>query len=80
MSPGSPFSNVLGKDPGSSTFQNVETTQVSDTTTLTGARPPDSPTEPSPGVIGATPGTTHESAQDETAGQTSTTGTYTAGS
>ena len=79
MSPGSPFSNVLGKDPGSSTFQNVESTQVSDTTTATGTRPPDNPTEGAPGVIGSAPGTTHESGQDETAAQTSTSGTYTAG-
>lgn len=78
--PGSPFSNVLGKDPGSSTFQNVESTQVSDTTTETGARPPDRDTEPSVGVEGQAPGTTKVAGQDETAGQTSTTGPYTAGS
>lgn len=78
--PGSPFSNVLGKDSGSSTFQNVESTQVSDTTTETGARPADTATEPAPGVEGQAPGTTKVAGQDETAGQSATSGTYTAGS
>lgn len=77
--PGSPFSDVLGKDPGSSTFQNVGSTQVGDTTTETGARPADSPTEPAPGVEGQAPGTTKVAGQDETAGQTDTSGPYTAG-
>lgn len=74
---GSPFSNVLGKDPEGSTFTNVESTQVGDTTTENAARPADADTESSVGVETAPDGTTHESGQDETAGQTDASGSPT---
>jgi hypothetical protein len=67
---GNPFSNVLGTDQDSSRFKDVESTQTTDTTSETAARPPDSDTESSIGVevVG---GVTHESGQDETAGDES---------
>jgi hypothetical protein len=68
---GSPFSNVLGHDPDDSTFQNVKSGQPGDTTSETAARPPDSPSEPSPGVEADAQGDTHVSGQDETAGDAS---------
>lgn len=66
---GSPFSNVVGHNPGEdSTFQNVETTQTSDTTSETQTSTVDSGTEPAGGVTpGAIP---HQSGQGETAGET----------
>jgi hypothetical protein len=78
MPPGSPFSNVLGRDPDDSTFQNVESTLSADTTTETGARPPDTGTEPAGGVLTGASGDTHEAGQDETPGDAPS-GTYTAG-
>lgn len=69
MAPGSPFSNVLGLDPDDSTFADIESTQTSDTTSETAARPPDSSSEPSVGVEVSSTGTTHVSEQDETAGE-----------
>lgn len=71
---GSPFSNVLGTDQDSSHFQNVESTQVSDTTSETAGRPADSPGESSVGVETDAQGRTHESGEDETANQTDTSG------
>lgn len=71
---GSPFSNVLGTDPDSSQFKNVESTQVGDTTSETDARPPDSPGESSVAVEVDAQGGTHVSGEDETAGQTDTSG------
>lgn len=72
---GSPFSNVVGHNPGEdSTFVNVESTQVSDTTTETGARPADSDTEPSVGVQRDPAGDTHVAGEDETHGQTDVAG------
>jgi hypothetical protein len=65
---GSPFSNVLGHDPDSSTFVPVETDQRSDTTSETDARPADTPTESSVPVEVATDGSTHEAEQNEAAG------------
>lgn len=67
MTTGSPFSNVVGHDGDSSTFQNVESTQTTDTTSQTAVSPTDAGTEPAGGVqVG--PGGTHEAGQDETAG------------
>lgn len=72
---GSPFSNVVGHNPGEdSTFQDVESTQVSDTTTETGARPADTPGESSVGVQRDPSADTHVAGQDETAGQTDVSG------
>jgi hypothetical protein len=76
---GSPFSNVIGKDPGSSTFQDVESTQVGDTTSETAGRPADTPGESSVGVERSAAGDTHVAGEDETAGQTDTSGTDIAG-
>jgi hypothetical protein len=77
--PGSPFSNVLGSDPDNSAFRDVESTQTSDTTTETGARPADAASEPAGGVLAGAAGDTHEAGQDETPGDEPS-GTYTAGS
>ena len=76
---GSPFSLVLGADPGTSTFKNVESTQVGDTTSETAGRPVDTPGESSVGVEVDASGNTHESGQDETQGQSSASGTETFG-
>jgi hypothetical protein len=76
---GSPFSNVVGHNPGEdSTFKNVESDQVGDTTTDSDSRPDDTPGEPSVPVVLDTSGTgTHEAEEDETAGQTDLSGTPT---
>ena len=58
--------NVLPHDPDDSTFKRVETTQTTDTTSETAARPVDNPGESSLGVEGT--GSVHESGQDETPG------------
>lgn len=76
---GSPFSNVLGSDPGESTFKDVISTQVSDTTTETAGRPADTPGESSVGVERDAAGNTKVAAEDETQGQTDTSGTDLAG-
>lgn len=60
---GSPFSNVVGHDQGSSTFADVESTETSDTTDRDAARPADTGTEPAGGVQQG-----REAAQDETPG------------
>lgn len=77
---GSPFSNVVGKNPGEdSTFQNVESTQVSDSTDSDrSVQGEDSVgSESTLGVEVDAQGNTHQSEQDETAGQTSLSGTPT---
>lgn len=71
MTPGSPFSNVVGHDQDSSTFTDVESTQTSDTTDPDAARPVDRDNESSLGVE-ITPQGTKEAGQDETAGDEST--------
>jgi hypothetical protein len=78
MTPGSPFSNVLGKDPDGSTFENVEPARASDTTTETGQPPPDTGAESSAGVLVDAGADTHEAGQDETPGDEPS-GTYGAG-
>jgi hypothetical protein len=64
---GSPFSNVVGHNPGEdSTFKDVEATGDSDTTSETQTSTVDSGTEPAGGV---TPGAvTHVAGEGETAG------------
>lgn len=78
---GSPFSNVVGHNPGDNTtwYKQGETTQVSDTTTETGARPQTDGSESSVGVETDGLGNTHEAAQDETQGQTDLSGTNVTG-
>lgn len=71
---GSPFSNVVGHAPGDSTFQNVETTDTTDSTDFDRSIPEDGGTEPAPGVESDGQGNTHEAGQDETAGQTDQSG------
>lgn len=64
---GSPFSNVVGHNPGDSTFTDVESTQTSDTTSESQTSTVDSGTE---STIAITPGAIpHEAAQGETAGE-----------
>lgn len=70
----SPFSAVIGTDPDSSTFKNVESTQVSDTTSETAARPEDRGAESTVGVEYDANADTHVSGEDETAGQTDESG------
>lgn len=75
---GSPFSLVIGTDSDSGHFQDVLSTQVSDTndTDRVGAQNSDDPgDEGTVGVETDGVGDTHESGQDETAGQTDTSGT-----
>jgi hypothetical protein len=72
---GSPYSNVLGTDGDSSHFVNVESAQVGDTTDEDGARPSESDGESSVPVEVDVAGNTHEATQDETEGQTDTSGT-----
>lgn len=72
---GSPFSNVLAHNPGEdSTFTNVESTQVGDTTTETAGRPQTDGTESSVGVSMDGSHNTHVPGEDETQGQTDTSG------
>ena len=73
---GSPFSNVIGHNPGEdSTFQDVESTQVGDTTdqdrSVAGQ---DTDSEPSVPVEVDAQGDTKVSGEDETAGQTDQSG------
>lgn len=69
---GSPFSNVVGSTPGSSSFKDVEATQTSDTTAASPSSV-DSGTEPAGGLTPdpSTPGAQREAGQNETAGDTS---------
>jgi hypothetical protein len=76
---GSPFSLVVGNEGTDSTFHNVLATQAGDTTTETASRPVDADGESSVGLLRDAAGDTHESGQDETAGQTDTSGTDTIG-
>lgn len=72
---GSPFANVVGTDADSSTFTNVESTQVSDTTSASAVAARDNPGESSIPILIAQDHSEHESGQDETAGQSDTSGT-----
>lgn len=76
---GSPFTNVLPHAPGDSTFKDVESTQVSDTTSDTAARPQTDGSEPSVGVETDGLGDTKVAGQDETSGQTDLSGTNVTG-
>lgn len=71
----SPFSNVVAHDQNSSTFVDVESTQVSDTTDDDNVATRDDGTESSLGVEVTQDHITHEAAQDETAGQSDLSGT-----
>lgn len=71
---GSPFSLVLGTDGNSSTFKNVETTQIGDTTDDDRVGT-DNDTESSVGVEMTVDHITHVAGQDETAGQSDVSGT-----
>lgn len=75
---GSPFSNVVGHNPGEdSTFQNVESTQVGDSTDSDRSAPGQdaSGAETSIGVINdPISGVAREAGQNETAGQTDQSG------
>lgn len=72
---GSPFANVVGTDADSSTFKNVESTQVSDTTSASAVATRDNSEESSIPLLIAQDHSEHEATQDETAGQSDTTGT-----
>lgn len=69
---GSPFSNVVGHDADSSTFQDVESPQKTDTTSLNAVAPVDSGTEPSEPVAVQPDGSTTSAGEDETAGDAAT--------
>lgn len=79
MSGGSPFSNVVGHNPDEdSTFERVESSDTSDTTSATEVAHVDNPGESSIGVEGQPGGPEHVAGQDETAGDASS-GTPTPG-
>ncbi len=71
---GSPFTNVLPTDQDSSTFEQVETTQVGDSTSLTNVAASDTGSESSIAVESTVDHVTHESGQDETQDQSDVSG------